>query len=220
MRMQMNFVPKAELDAEVIREECLYAGVLTAALVGPPGAGKTTLLEATLRRLSGLITAATAVVHPAADRDTARLASVCERTAAVRSTGPDAHGLRDSLAGISPWSIGLLFIETVGGLAGAPAMGQDLTVAVLSVGGGDDKAAEYERLLADADALVLTQSDLRPHVAFRNDLFLADLRRINPKIKFFVVSAAEGTGLDDWIAWLVASVAEKEERSKAAGQPW
>ena len=113
-----------------------------------------------------------------------------------------------------PLPTDVLFIETLGGIAGAPQFGQDATVTVLSVTGGDDKAAEYEQLVSHSKIVLLNQIDLSPHVTFNRRRFLGDLHRINPHAKLLELSASTGTGLDPWLQWITDGRAQKLERSK------
>src|SRR5262249_16821790 len=104
----------------------------------------------------------------------------------------------------------VVFIETLGGIAGTPDFGQDATVAVLAVSGGDDKAAEYAKLLSGSQALILTKSHLRPTLVFPPGAFRADLRRINPQAELIELSAFENTGLDRWSNWLEHARQQKD----------
>lgn len=205
---------KDEAAADQIRDELLYTGVLSVALVGPPGAGKTSVLHATLSRLNASMRLAAIVLNPAAGRDVARLAPVCDRAIPVESAAPDAGRVRDVLQNTGLWTTDVLFIETLGGIAGAPAFGQDATVAVLSAGGGDDKAAEYEQLVGHSQLVLLNQTDLVPHVTFNRRRFLDDVRQINPRARVLEISAVTGAGFDPWLTWVSQCRQQKLERSK------
>ena len=214
MLIRPSHPSKDETAANQIQDELLYTGVLSVALVGPPGAGKTSLLETTLKNLNGSLRVATIVLNPAAERDTARLAGVCDRSIAIDAAAPDAGRVRDVLQNTGLWTTDVLFIETLGGIAGAPQFGQDATVTVLSVTGGDDKAAEYEQLVAHSKVVVLNQVDLAPHVNFNHRRFHSDLQRINSHARVFEISATTGAGHEPWLQWITDCRAQKLERSK------
>jgi len=188
-------------DPAVANREALgTVRVLAVALVGPPGAGKTALIEATARQLRGKARVAVIAMSPAADRDADRVSRYCDQVQAVQTAAPDAASLRTALQQIDLNRIDVLFIESVGGIAGKTDFGQDRTVTVLSVTGGDDKAAEYGQLLAESPVVVLSKAELRRQVNFDLGAFRADVRRINPTAQLIEVSAFENTGLPRWLS--------------------
>jgi hydrogenase nickel incorporation protein HypB len=175
---------------------------LVVALIGPPGAGKTAVLEATARQLRGHARVGVVILNPAAERDADRVSRYCGQVAAVSTARPDAAAVRKALRQIDLSAVDILFVESVGGIAGAPDFRQDVTVTVLSVSGGDDKAAEYAQLLRASSVLLLSKADLQRHVNFDRGIFRADVRRINPSAELMEISAFENTGLARWLAWL------------------
>jgi hydrogenase nickel incorporation protein HypB len=196
--------------AAAIRASLGRLRVLAVALVGPPGAGKTALIEATARQLRGKARVAVIAMNPAADRDADRVSRYCDQVKAVKTAAPDAGALRTALRQIDLNRVDLLLVESMGGIAGEPQLGQDRTVTVLSVAGGDDNAAVYAQLLAQSTVLLLTQADLRRQVRFDLGVFRADVRRINPAAQLIEVSAFEMTGLPRWLAWLDQQRREKD----------
>jgi len=193
---------RTTVEAASNRELLGRARVLAVALVGPPGAGKTALIEATARQLRGKAQVAVIALNPAANRDADRVSRYCDQVQAVNTAKPDAAALRTALRLVDLSRVDILLIESMGGIAGKTDFGQDRTVTVLSVTGGDDKAAEYGQLLIESPLLVLTQADLRRQVVFDLGAFRADVRRINPAAQLIEVSAFENSGMPRWLAWL------------------
>ena len=202
MRHELTIAPFDELAAAQNVEVLGKAHVLTVALVGPPGAGKTALIEATARQLRDKAQVAVITINPAAERDADRVSRYCEQVEAVDTAAPDAKALQPALQRLDLENTDILFIESLGGIGGAPDFGQDLTVTVLAVSGGDDNAAEYAKLLTESQALILSKAELQRHVMFDRGAFRADVRRINPLAELMEVSAFENTGLGRWLAWL------------------
>lgn len=181
------------------------AHVLGVRLCGDAGAGKTTLLEETLCRLSGRHRAGVIIANPKADRDARQLAARASAVVAVRTAALDASQLHEILCGMHLDALDVLFIETIATLPAAAApmdLGQDVSAAVFSVSGGDDKAAEFPRGVAGADLVLLNKLDLLPHVRFDTRVFERDVRRLNLDAPVLHVSARHGTGMDRWDSWL------------------
>ena len=197
-----------ELAARQNAEALRRAGVFAVVLAGPAGCGKSSLIEATLRRLK--FRAAVIVAHPAAHRDANRLAPACHRAVAIDAPVADARLIREALGKIDLEAVDLVLIEWIAATADLPRFGQDVTVSVLSVSGGDDKADEYAALIADTPVLLLTQTDLLPHVTFDRTQFLADVARINRATQVIEISAVGQGGLEPWLDWINARCDEKQ----------
>ena len=54
------------------------------------------------------------------------------------------------------------------------------------------------------DIVIITESDLLPHVDFSIDRCLGNMRAVNRTIRSFVLSAITGEGLGAWYDWLSA----------------
>ena len=105
---------------------------------------------------------------------------------------------------------GLLFIENVGNLV-CPAMwdlGERAKVAILSVTEGEDKPVKYPDLFAAASLMVLTKTDLLPHLDFDVARCIDYARRVNPGIEVLLLSARSGVGMDAWLDWILHDVTE------------
>jgi hydrogenase nickel incorporation protein HypB len=191
------------------REHFLQRGMLTINLMGSPGAGKTALIEATGRVLPELRLAAVSG-DLATDHDASRLehAGVPARTI---TTGTACH-LDASMVhhALHDWDVpasDLFFIENVGNLV-CPAiydLGQAANVVALSVTEGPDKPLKYPVMFQAADLVLLTKSDLLPHLPdVEPGIVLDALSRVMPEPRMLVVSATSGEGLDAWAQWLRA----------------
>ena len=147
------------------------AGIVSVDLIGAPGCGKTALLEATLKRLAGELRMAVIVGDMATQRDADRMAKFCDQVVQI-NTGKgchlEAHHVRQAIGRLDLAKIDLLFIENVGNLI-CPVgfdLGQDAKVGVFSVSGGDDKAAKHPFIIVESSVLLLTKTDLLPHIPF------------------------------------------------------
>jgi hydrogenase nickel incorporation protein HypB len=212
-------------------------GVIGLQFVGAAGSGRTTLLAATLFHLGRRVLAGVIVGDLTSSHRYDRLAEHCEQLIKIDAARLDAERVRDALAHLDLDRLEWVIAEgTVGPDDPDPAfdLGQHITIAVFNVAGGDDKPAASAPLVARADAVVLTQLDLLPHVPFSLERFHEDVRRINPRVEIFGLSALADTGMTEWINWLLRyrvgkscpqeSVASPEAaghtvRARGAGEP-
>lgn len=202
-----------------IREALLGAKALAIALVGPPGAGKTSILELTMRCLRGKARTAAIVVNPSADRDAERLLRYCGHVEAIHSPTADPSELWSAIERVDLSHTDYLFIETLGGISGVPDFGQDATVAVMSVSGGDDKAATYANLVKGSQAVILSKIELHSQVTFNRDTFRKDVQRISPNAGLMELSAFVEVGFDNWLNWLDQRRQEKDPAYQPARGP-
>lgn len=99
----------------------------------------------------------------------------------------------------------LLFIENVGNLV-CPALwdlGEDAKVVILSVTEGEDKPLKYPDMFAAAQLMLLTKTDLLPHLRFDVQRCMDYARRVNPGIRILQLSATTGEGMNAWLDWLL-----------------
>ena len=193
-------------------------GVNALNLLSSPGSGKTTLLCATIDALR--------VRHPAMDisviEGDQQTSFDAER---IRATGVpaiqvntgkgchlDAPMIEQAFAQLHHHAHGpshvdersLLFIENVGNLV-CPALwdlGEAAKVVLLSVTEGEDKPLTYPDMFAAARLMVLTKTDLLPHLRFDVARCIEGARRVNPAIEVIQLSATSGEGMAAWLDWL------------------
>jgi hydrogenase nickel incorporation protein HypB len=194
--------------AEANRRSLRDAGVFCVSLVGGPGCGKTALLEKTIERLSTDVRVAAVLGDLRTHRDADRILRRTRQVVQVNTGGRgflEPHDVRDALSKLDLAWADVLFIENVGSLA-APAeqrdLGQDATVTVFSVAGGDDKAEKHRDLVVTSDAVVLNKTDLVLLIPFDLAAFRDDVGRINPGAELFEVSALTSRGMVPWLNWV------------------
>ena len=209
VEIEKNILAKNDEYAAVNRRTLAAAGTLALNLVSSPGSGKTTLLTATLTRLKERLPLA--VIE--GDQQTANDAERIRETgvSAIQvNTGKgchlDAHMVGHALEHLDAAG-GVLFIENVGNLV-CPAsfdLGEAHKVVILSVTEGEDKPLKYPDMFHASDMMILTKTDLLPHLDFDVEACIANARRINPRIKVLKLSARTGEGLEGWLGWIEAA---------------
>lgn len=212
---------RAKLDA---------AGVLGVNLVGSPGCGKTTLLEALFARLrsaTGALRPASGALRPAVIEgdiagsiDAERIAALGVPVVQINTDGAchlDAVMIAAATDDLDYGSIDLLVIENVGNLVCTAGfdLGEHVRIAVLSVTEGDDKIVKYPAIFQGSDAVVITKVDLTPLTNFQADRVLGDVRRLNPEIPVFQVSALKGDGIAELAQWVVDQHARAQDARKS-----
>jgi hydrogenase nickel incorporation protein HypB len=200
------------------RAHFVERAVLAINVMGSPGSGKTALLEATARALKGRMRIGALAGDLETDRDAERLEAAGIPSLAI-TTGMACHldaAMVHKALHQFPWSeLDVLFIENVGNLV-CPAvydLGQAFNVVVLSVTEGEDKPLKYPVMFRAADLVILSKTDLLPHLPEVRVGAIADaLAHVMPAPAFLSVSAETGFGIDRWIRrleeWRAASTRE------------
>ena len=192
-------------------EEMRIEGTLLVNLMSSPGSGKTTLLSRIIEDLGGEWKIAVLEADIDAQVDAERMEEKGARSIQVHTDGMchmDAGMTRTGLREMGTEGIDLAFLENVGNLI-CPAefdTGAGKNVMLLSVPEGDDKPLKYPLMFMKSDVLVITKTDTMP--AFDFDLVRCTerVRRLNPDIRIFPVSAKTGEGMADLENWLVTAV--------------
>jgi len=182
-------------------------GVLAINLISSPGSGKTYLLERTLERLNGVIPCAVITGDQRTDNDAKRLegkGAVVRQIETFSSCHLDATRIGELLPETLKNGEKLLFIENVGNLVCPAAfdLGENFKVALLSVTEGEDKPVKYPSLFAQSPVVVLTKTDLIPHLDWDLMKCRDCLRKVRPGVFVFELSAKTGDGMDAWIDYL------------------
>jgi hydrogenase nickel incorporation protein HypB len=189
------------------REHLRHHGVFAVNLMGSPGSGKTAVLEATAKAGAGLRQGAI-TADLATERDAERLRAAGIPSHAI-TTGSachlDAALVHRGLHEFPVDDLDLLFIENVGNLV-CPAiydLGQAVNVVALSVTEGEDKPLKYPVMFRRADLVLITKTDLLPHLPNVSLAAIEDaLGKVMPAPASISVSATTGAGIPRWIEWI------------------
>jgi hydrogenase nickel incorporation protein HypB len=187
------------------------AGIRTVNVMSSPGAGKTTLLRRTLAELGGRLRVGVLEGDIATSIDADRLDGLGARIALVNTSkgfGGECHldaiMVRSGLGRLPLDDLDLLLIENVGNLV-CPAefdVGEDARAMVYAVTEGEDKPLKYPVMFRAVDLVVVNKIDLLPYLDFEMDLFLNNLRQVNPGARVIMASARSGEGVAAWCSWL------------------
>ncbi|MDO5627068.1 MAG: hydrogenase nickel incorporation protein HypB [Mobilicoccus sp.] len=198
------------------RDRLEASGVRCLNVMSSPGAGKTELLRATLQHLQGRVAAGVVEGDIETSIDADRLAGFGAQVSLV-NTGDgfggechlDAPMVAKGLDGLDLDALDVLFVENVGNLV-CPAefdVGAHRRIMVYSLTEGEEKPLKYPVMFRAVDLVVVTKTDLLPHLDADLATFEANLRRVNPGVDVVKVSVRTGEGLPQWFDWLEADLA-------------
>jgi hydrogenase nickel incorporation protein HypB len=202
--VERDILEKNDAIAAENRHDLQATKTLALNLVSSPGSGKTALLVETLKRIGDKYPVAVIEgdQETTADADRIRATGV---PAIQINTGKgchlDADMVRTAMSRLGTPANGVLFIENVGNLV-CPAgfdLGEAHKVVIVSVTEGEDKPLKYSGMFAASALMVVTKTDLLPHLDFDVDRLIDNARRINPTIGVLKLSAKTGEGMDRWL---------------------
>ncbi len=215
----INLLHANQAGADHNRTHLDQWGITCLNIMSSPGAGKTVLLERTLAALREKFKIAVIEGDMTTELDADRLRQYDVPVIAI-NTGRSCHLDSKMVAGglhcleheYTPSDFDLVLVENVGNLV-CPAefeVGEHAKVALLSVTEGEDKPLKYPVMFQEADCLLITKTDLIPHLDINLDRVAANVRQINPRVTIIPISAKTGVGLEIWFNWIQSKVAEKE----------
>ncbi len=178
-------------------------------LIGSPGSGKTTLLECAVDGLRERVRFAVLEGDVETTRDAERLDALDVPVSQLLSGGSchlEAKLVHHALCDLDLDALDVVFVENVGNMV-CPAefdIGEQAKVAVLSITEGEEKPLKYPLLFRESAAVVLTKTDLLPHLRFDMAACRDHVQQVNGAIPVFEASSTTGEGVDAWIDWVVA----------------
>jgi len=212
-----SILAQDQQEAAAIRERLRQAGCVAINLMGSPGAGKTALLERTAELAAGRWRMAAVQGDVATDLDAQRLQG--RGIPAVQVTTStfggqchlDARMVARALSSLDLRGTDLLFIENVGNLICPAAfdLGESARVVVLSVSEGEEKPLKYPAIFQGVSAVLISKTDLLPHVAVSLARLQENVRAVAPTAQVLACSALSGEGMADWTGWLERVLAQE-----------
>jgi len=217
VRIEQDILAKNDGYATENRRRFQAQDMLALNLVSSPGAGKTTLLTETILALQGRMPIGVIEGDQQTSRDADRIRATGVPSVQI-NTGKgchlDAHMVGHALDHLDLPRGALVLIENVGNLVCPAAfdLGEAHKVVILSVTEGEDKPLKYPDMFSAADLMILSKTDLLPHVSFDVGQCLDFARRVNLDIEVLQLSATRSEGMGEWLAWL-------EDGARAVREP-
>ena len=194
-------------DAKRLREKLKAENTFLLNLMSSPGAGKTTTLVNTINRLKDKLSIAVMEADIDSDVDARTIANTGVKVIQLHTGGMchlDADMTRQGIEGLDAKGTDLVILENVGNLV-CPAefdTGATKNAMILSVPEGDDKPLKYPLMFKISDALIINKIDTMEVFDFNLDLCVERVKKLNPNIEIFPISAKTGEGMEAWTEWL------------------
>ena len=198
-----------ELVARELRSRLRDEQVFLLNLMSAPGSGKTQTILRTVAALRPSLRCA--VIEADIDSKVDAEAVAAEGISAVQlNTGGfchlDATMVGQGLDQLELGDLDVVIIENVGNLV-CPAefdTGAIKQVMILSVPEGDDKPLKYPLMFSLCDVLLVNKIDYLEFELSDFDLptLRERVRKLNPEIEIFEISARTGEGVEQWADWL------------------
>lgn len=208
-------------DADELRSELKLRGTCLINIMSSPGSGKTTTLTRTIGALKSEMRIAVLEADIDGKVDAETISKTGARVIQLHTGGMchlDADMTRQGLFGVGLENIDLAFLENVGNLV-CPAefdTGAVKNVMILSVPEGDDKPLKYPLMFTVCDVLLINKTDAKELFDFDFEACGERVRRLNPDIEIFCVSAKTGEGMDEWYGWLRKTVSDWKGNTEIA----
>ncbi|NLJ91234.1 MAG: hydrogenase nickel incorporation protein HypB [Clostridiales bacterium] len=198
-------------DAQELREQLKSENTFLLNLMSSPGAGKTTTLVKTIESLKERLSIAVMEADIDSDVDARTISETGVKVIQLHTGGMchlDADMTRQGLKGLDAKGTDLVILENVGNLV-CPAefdTGATKNAMILSVPEGDDKPLKYPLMFKVSDVLLINKIDVMEYFDFDLDLCIERVKKLNPNIKIFPISAKTGEGIKEWTDWLYNEV--------------
>lgn len=200
IELNQSVTASNDKDADNLRKEMHEAHILLLNLMSSPGSGKTTLLSRIITDMKNDLRIGVMEADIASDVDALKIEALGAKALQAHTDGMchmDAGMTRRAYEALEGKDLDIIFLENVGNLI-CPAefdTGASLNMMILSVPEGDDKPLKYPLMFEKCDVLVVTKMDTLDYFDFDLEKVIARVKKLNPSIKIFPISAKTGQGM-------------------------
>lgn len=185
-------------------------------IMSSPGSGKTTTLTRVINTLKNEMGIGVMEADIDSDVDAKTISETGAKVIQLHTGGMchlDAEMTKQGIEGLGINEVELLFLENIGNLV-CPAefdTGAAKSAVILSVPEGDDKPLKYPLMFEKVDILIINKIDVMEYFDFDIKKCEDRVRKLNPGIKIFPISAKTGDGIDKLTGWIRKEVKEWRE---------
>ena len=190
------------LEAQKVRNTLKDHHVYLINLMASPGAGKTTTLVRMIEELKKDYRVGVMEADVDSDVDAKTISQLGVKVIQLH-TGGSCHMTADmtarGMARLNIEDLDVVILENIGNLV-CPAefdTGANLKLVILSIPEGDDKPLKYPLMFQVGDILLFNKIDTKAIFDFDEERCKDYVRRLNPNMEFYPISAKTGEGFDD-----------------------
>ena len=197
-----------DADAEKLSQSLKEKKICLLNLMSSPGSGKTSTLLALDKYLKDKISWGVMEADIDSDVDANTLIEAGIPSIQLHTGGMchlDADMTRQGIRAFDRDDLDFVVLENIGNLV-CPAefdTGAAVNMTILSVPEGDDKPAKYPLMYEVSDILVINKIDALPVFDFRKEYVEQCVKKLNPDIKIFYISAKTGEGVEELAQFLL-----------------
>ena len=192
------------LEAQKVRDTLKDHRVYLINLMASPGAGKTTTLVRMIEELKKDYRVGVMEADVDSDVDAKTISNLGVKVIQLH-TGGSCHMTADmtarGMARLNIEDLDVVILENIGNLV-CPAefdTGANLKLVILSIPEGDDKPLKYPLMFQVGDILLFNKIDTKAIFDFDEERCKAHVRKLNPDMEFYQISAKTGEGFSDMI---------------------
>lgn len=211
IEIKQSIYENNDLEAEKLRQKLKVNNKFLLNLMSSPGSGKTTTLLRTIEKLKDSMEIGIMEADIDSDVDAKTIANTGVKTIQLHTGGMchlDAKMTSDGLENLGIDDLDLIVLENVGNLV-CPAefdTGATKNAMILSVPEGDDKPLKYPLMFKVVDVLLINKIDTLEFFDFDMEAVCNRVKKLNPDISIFPISARTGEGIEAWTNWLKTQV--------------
>lgn len=199
--------------AELLRQDLRTKNTFLLNVMSSPGSGKTTTLVSAIGHLKDKYRIGVLEADIDSDVDAKTISETGTKVIQLHTGGMchlDAEMTRQGLESLGYEDVDLAILENVGNLICTAGydVGAAKNIMILSVPEGDDKPLKYPKMFSICDALIVNKIDVLPYFDFNVDLLKERVRKLNPNMEIFLISALKNEGVDVFTGWLEDSIKE------------
>jgi len=181
-------------------------GIVSFNFMGSPGSGKTTIIEEMIKKLKDKYKIGVIEGDIAGCLDSSRIEKLGIPVVQINTGGAchlDANMVKKGLENLPIENLNIIFIENVGNLV-CPAefkLGNKINIVVTSTTEGNDKPVKYPLMFNISEICLLNKIDIEDNY-FEKDTFIKNLKKVNPDIIVFELSARRGDNFEKYLDFL------------------